>query len=180
MARQHGFRKQTDMTRLWLTYFVVLLVSGVCSRAQGDDWFTDHVAPVFAKRCASCHNDDISKGGFSLEDAESFFDADVVQPGDVDSSHLIELITAQGGDAPEMPKNAPALLPEEVDAIRKWIEDGAQWTAGHIVQPDSQIDFDWWSLKQISTPDVPHFEDEFANGWIQTPITGPPGCLTCR
>ncbi|MEM7454239.1 MAG: PSD1 and planctomycete cytochrome C domain-containing protein [Planctomycetota bacterium] len=158
------------MPRHLLLTLLTALITLPLPCAVGEDFFVEQVAPVFSRHCAVCHNEQDSRGGFSLQDMQSFFDAGVIESGEPEESYLIELITSHNGQPPEMPKSAPALSGEEVDAIRTWIAEGARWPDGFEIKAVTSTDFDWWSLKPALRPDVPEFDDEYASSWIRTPV----------
>ena len=86
-----------------------------------------------------------------------------IVPGKPDESLLIQYIS---GDKPEMPKNASPLKPDEVLAIRHWIEAGAVWPAGPTLADRREIDANWWSLKPL----VQHAVPQLDSTWVRTPI----------
>ncbi|WP_182867166.1 DUF1549 domain-containing protein [Rhodopirellula sp. JC639] len=122
------------------------LVTGLVSRA--DDPFTDSVAPVLARRCLSCHNDQKSGGGLSLVDPRRLIELGYVEVSDAPSSHLVELISPHDGRA-EMPKDSDPLRPDQIAAIVAWIDSGANIPAGFRIEPATVADRDWWSLRPI-------------------------------
>ena len=55
-----------------------------------------------------------------------------------------------------MPLQGGPLSSQQVEVIRRWIENGAPW-----VQPEQ-----WWSLKPPTKPDVPRSD----SSWVRNPI----------
>lgn len=127
--------------------------------------FIEEVAPVLQRRCLSCHNDQDKKGEFSLQTADSAREDGYVVAGDAMASHLLEVISIRAGKA-RMPKNSDALDVEEINLIRKWIDEGANWPASFELTEPRISDFDWWSYQSIRRPSVPKLENE----WVRTPI----------
>ncbi len=135
------------------------------------DEFTQDVAPILAERCLSCHNQLDKKGDFSLQTRDALLDSGYVEPGAPDDSHLLTVITAQGGKRPGMPKNGDPLTEQEVAAIRQWIAAGSVWPEDFQLRQPAVRNFDWWSLQPLAQADVPHFEgNAAAQQWIRTPI----------
>lgn len=136
----------------------VLALTALCSAkaASAEDlsFFENKVAPIFRQRCLSCHNDDERKGDFSLQTPKSALEEGFVEPGDSAESHLVDLITPVDGKA-KMPKNADPLPPEQISAIRQWIDAGAQWPAKMTLTESAVADLNWWSLKPLTRPGVP-------------------------
>ncbi|MBS1872786.1 MAG: DUF1549 domain-containing protein [Acidobacteria bacterium] len=108
--------------------------------------FTKSVRPVLAERCAPCHNDRNTSGKVSLASVAAMTKAGALVAGKPDESLLVKVIS---GDRPRMPKFGDPLKAEQVDAIRRWIADGApdDSTAGG---PEV-----WWSLAPLKRPPVP-------------------------
>ncbi len=150
---------------------VVVLVSyslnftGPSTGAQ--DVFRDRIAPILERRCVTCHNDRQQEGGFSLQTAESAMANGYIEPGDPASSHLLDLIAPADGKA-EMPRDADPLSAVEVQLIRSWIRDGAEWPTGLRLEVARVSDFDWWSYKPLERPPVPPLNDAWANSSIDS------------
>ncbi|MDZ4689338.1 MAG: PSD1 and planctomycete cytochrome C domain-containing protein [Planctomycetaceae bacterium] len=146
-----------------------LLLGLTLGLGPADDaaFFADRVAPVFERRCVSCHNDAEAKGGLSLQSLAGLHKGGdsgaVIRAGQPAASSLLDAIT---GDKPEMPKTGPSLSVAEVAAIKQWIQSGAVWPAERILEERPQADLDWWSLKPLQRPLVP----EVVEGWSRTPI----------
>lgn len=91
--------------------------------------FSQHVKPIFDKRCLSCHNKR-AKGGYMVLDYNSAMttgdNSPVIKPGDAASSILAQMLngikTPAGG---QMPPSRP-LPQQQIQLIEKWINQGAQ------------------------------------------------------
>ncbi len=92
--------------------------------------YDKQVRPILQSHCQGCHQpakaggayvmtsfDRMLKGGESGEPA--------IMPGKPAESHLLEVITPQGGKV-EMPQNKPPLAESEVALIGQWIAQGAK------------------------------------------------------
>lgn len=138
---------------LALAFFLPLASPAVAN----EDHFQTVVAPLLARRCLSCHDDAEHKGGLSLHTSKALDGGDsgpLIVPGDPDSSLLIEQITPIDGVA-SMPLDADPLTPEDVQAIRDWIQQGAPWPSDFVLENKPVTDLDWWSLRPLNTPIVP-------------------------
>ena len=148
---------------------VVVLASGglflTDTSVRAEDLFRDRIAPILERRCLSCHNDRQREGDFSLQTATSGLADGYIEPGDVEGSHLLDLIVATNGKA-AMPKNADPLSDEEVGLVRDWINAGATWPDGLRLEEAQVKEFDWWSFQSIQRPEVPQIDDD----WVRTPI----------
>jgi len=130
--------------------------------------FQREVAPIFQKRCLSCHNGRDRRGGLSLQSAKMMNaggeSGTVIEERDAGSSYLLNLLMPTDGVA-EMPKNEPALSTKEIATIRRWIAEGATWPESVVLEPPVL-----WSLKPLVRPTVPT-EIKATNGFpVRNPI----------
>ena len=134
--------------------FVLNLAWVSWTNAQASDIdFRSQIAPIFARHCLGCHGKDESKGGVSLHTKAEFLAAEMVVPGEPDSSQLLELITPEDGEA-SMPKDGKPLSEDEIKTIRTWILQGAKWPE-KLELSEPLADFDWWSYQPLKRPEVP-------------------------
>lgn len=139
------------------------------SNAPGADVdFQRDVAPILQTHCLRCHNERDQRGELSLQSALSTAkggeSGEIIAPGDPDSSYLLDLIIPSRGTA-EMPKREAPLEPEEIAVIRKWIESGAKWPEGVVLEAPVL-----WSLKPIQRPDVPDEISDLQKFSLRNPI----------
>lgn len=92
--------------------------------------FRSEIAPVLVQRCLGCHGESRFKGGYRLHTLETLRGAGesgeaVISPGKPESSMLLDLIVSTDASV-RMPKDAAPLSKPEVDALRRWIADGAK------------------------------------------------------
>ncbi len=93
--------------------------------------FAREVQPLFAKRCLSCHGPDEAEGGLRLDEKESVFGelesgAKAIVAGNAKRSLLLAKISAED-PGERMPPEGKPLSKTEIDTIRRWIEEGAEW-----------------------------------------------------
>jgi hypothetical protein len=154
--------------RWFLASMVSLSLAAVGHADEG--LFKDKVAPVFEKRCVSCHNDETPKGGLSLQSRDKAFAGGesglAIAVGKPDESLILDYIS---GDAPEMPKKGEPLTKDEVTAIRQWIAAGAAWPKERVLQDLSLADLNWWSLRPLTRPALPQLAAEDA-ARVRTPV----------
>ena len=98
--------------------------------------FAETVAPIFAKRCLACHNARTAKGRYNMETFAAIVkggeSGDALEIGDADASTLFAMI-----EDGSMPKDADPLTPEQIAAVKNWINTGAVLDAG--LSPSSQL-----------------------------------------
>ena len=153
------------ISRTMMLSMLLLLIATPLPRLFAEVDFVRGVAPILQRRCLSCHNEQESKGDFSLQTAESAKEDGYVVAGDAMASHLLEVISGGAGQ-PRMPKNSDPLEEEQIELIRKWIDEGANWPADFKITESPVSDFNWWSYQAIRRPVVPRLESD----WVRTPI----------
>jgi hypothetical protein len=94
--------------------------------------FSRDIRPIFNQNCTSCHGGVRQKNGVSFifrEEALGIGKSGrrTIVPGNPDASELIARVTSKDPDV-RMPYHAPALPPEQVALLRRWIKEGAKWT----------------------------------------------------
>jgi len=104
--------------------------------------FTNHVLPILEDRCFSCHQEPYDKNGRTIQPKAGLalntyelvmkgnLDNTVVTAGDVADSYLHEVLTLDEDDDMFMPPKGGPLTPEQIDIIKRWIEEGAKPKAG--------------------------------------------------
>jgi mono/diheme cytochrome c family protein len=120
---------------------------------------------VLAASCVRCHGAESRKGGLDLSTRTSALEGgdsgEAFDPGNPDESLIVEKIV--DGEMP--PKTS--LKPEEVDALRAWIEAGATYAAEPLAAPKAGAD--WWSLQPI-VAEAPPTPDAADVARVRTPI----------
>lgn len=128
--------------------------------------FATEVKPIFQQHCVRCHSSGISKGDFSIETSAEVSESGYVVPGDVASSHLLDVVRSNGDEPPRMPDEGEPLSESDVATIVRWIESGAAWPADVRVEEKSKADATWWSLQPLMT-----FEGEpTIDSFVQTKL----------
>ncbi|HVH69872.1 MAG TPA: c-type cytochrome domain-containing protein, partial [Candidatus Dormibacteraeota bacterium] len=89
--------------------------------------FATQIRPILAARCYPCHGLDVQQNGLRLDSLQAILagstNGKVVIPGDSQKSHLVRRLL--GLERPQMPYGAPPLSAEQIELVRKWIEEGA-------------------------------------------------------
>ena len=113
------------MTRARILSALFLLAPA--ASAQDAVSFERQVVPILAKHCQGCHQPAKASGDTRLITHFDLVggDSPLVIPGKPDESLLLEIITPYEDEAPAMPPDADPLDDETVDALRRWIAEGA-------------------------------------------------------
>ena len=108
--------------------------------------YNTQIKPLLNKNCIVCHGGVKKASNFSLLfKHEALAPAKsgklAIVPGDADASEMIRRLTLTDDDE-RMPLDHPALKPDEIDLLRNWINQGAEWG-------------DHWAYQTVQKPDVP-------------------------
>ncbi|MCB1121391.1 MAG: DUF1549 domain-containing protein, partial [Verrucomicrobiae bacterium] len=144
--------------------FCSFLVSGMLlllpGLLNGSDFDRD-IRPILSDNCFKCHGQDAKQreADLRLDTKEGLFgDLDgykVVAPGDLDKSELFFRIAHEDPEERMPPPEADRhLTDQEIEQIRAWIADGAQWEQH-------------WSLVPPERPQIPEVSDP---AWVRNPI----------
>ena len=133
-----------------LALMLVLPTSGAASLVD----FSRDVRPILAANCFLCHGPDESTRRANLRlDLEDHALAEVIVPRQPASSELIRRIT-HAGDNRMPPVERQALPEEQIEILRRWIEEGAPWD-------------EHWSWKPIGDPPLPEVSEA---DWLRDPL----------
>jgi len=131
--------------------------------------FENEIAPLLETHCIRCHSPNNRKGELSLETFDDLENYGYVSPGDPESSYLIDIISPQQGMSAQMPKEGETLSKAEIQLLKRWIAEGANWPENVFVKQKSKADKDWWSLQPLSEVKPPQPRGMPA-AWESNPI----------
>jgi len=119
--------------------------------------YNTQVKPIFNKKCISCHGGVKQKAGFSLlfrEEALANTESGrpAIIPGNPDESELIRRITETDPDE-RMPYKHNPLSKKEIDILKQWIKEGAEWGMH-------------WAYLPVEKEKIP----DYNNKWIKNDI----------
>ena len=113
---------------------LILLSLSVASAAAADSAapsFRDDVLPVFEQRCVACHGQQKPQQGLNLTDASAILrggrSGPAIQIGSSGNSLLLTKLVSG-----TMPPGGPQLPEEEIELVRRWIDEGAAREAGAL------------------------------------------------
>lgn len=96
--------------------------------------FAKEVLPVLQQNCIKCHGPEKQKGKLRLDSKEATFKKEgIVTAGNADKSDLFRRLTLPKGHDDAMPPEGDPLSKTQVDLIKAWINEGADWPAGAVV-----------------------------------------------
>ena len=122
------FRKKSLL--LIAAFIVAVTVFVYSTRRQTIDYNTQ-VKPIFNKNCITCHGGVRRKAGFSLlfrseALAKTESGKPAIIPGDPEHSEMIRRLTLKDPEE-RMPYKHEPLSGKEIDILRNWVKQGAQW-----------------------------------------------------
>jgi WD40 repeat protein len=100
--------------------------------------FTADVAPILVKNCLGCHHYRKPAGGLSMSTFAALkrggktAEDTILEPGDPDSSYLIEAI--RPGASPRMPYKLPPLADGQIATLARWVAEGANFDGPSVAE----------------------------------------------
>jgi mono/diheme cytochrome c family protein len=93
--------------------------------------FNRDIRPILSNKCFKCHGPDLKKGGLDLQTRATALkplksDGYAIVPGKSEDSRLLEKVLEKDA-AKRMPPKGDALTPEQVAALKAWIDQGAKY-----------------------------------------------------
>ena len=113
---------------------LILLSLSIASAAAADSMapnFRDDVLPLFEQRCSACHGQQDPQQGLNLTDASAILrggnSGPAIQIGSSSESLLLTKLVSGA-----MPPGGPKLPEEEIEMVRRWIDEGVAREAGAL------------------------------------------------
>ncbi len=92
--------------------------------------FEKQIRPLFKARCYECHGPKKQESGLRLDKKQEALaggdSGPAIVPGDPDSGLLLKLVQSDDGEQ-VMPPKGDRLSRDEIEFLKKWIEEGAEW-----------------------------------------------------
>ena len=152
------------------TAAAMLALTAFASAAAGAEERIDYlrqIKPVLTARCLACHGVLKRISGLRLDTAALALKGGnrgpAIRPGNPAASPLFRRVTAPE-HAGRMPPEGEPLKPEEITALRMWIQQGAKAPAGEQPERDPR---DHWSFRPVRKPAVPKIS---GSRWGRNPI----------
>ena len=157
---------------LLLPFFICFAASA--QTPQQTEFFEKHVRPVFASKCAGCHNAKAKMGGLDLTSGEAFHKADatasLISKENPKESRLLRILGWE--DTLKMPPTGK-LDAEDLHAISEWVKAGGTWPGATQPKLDSkpQTSFEerkkFWAFQPVKSQSPPAVKD---TKWAHSPI----------
>jgi len=143
---------QSSRTELRMLKLIGFLTALAAASAGAVD-FSSEVRPVLARSCVNCHGPEKQKGGLRLDRRD-----DALKGGEhgalwvarhAGDSLLIQVVEGRHADVERMPKKKEPLHTNEIEMLRRWIDEGAAWPDGVNIAEAARADTNWWSLQPL-------------------------------
>ncbi len=150
-----------------LPLILVLGPAGAGSSPERVD-FIREVEPILKENCHACHGERVQSGGLRLDSRKTAWQGGAsgrapIVPGRSRDSLLIQVLTASdSSDIRRMPAFADPLPGSEIDLIRRWIDQGAEWP-----EEKASRDQGHWAFVRPQPPAPPSSEP---NERVRNPI----------
>ncbi|MCA9009054.1 MAG: DUF1549 domain-containing protein, partial [Planctomycetaceae bacterium] len=146
---------------------LILILTRSLAFADAPIDYRTQVRSVLQERCFACHGALKQEGGLRLDTAAAAIGGGDSGPsittGDASTSELFRRISASDASI-RMPPEGEPLKPAEIDAIRRWIDAGAQAPADEEPESDPR---DHWAFRAPVRPAVSQVKDAT---WNRHPI----------
>jgi hypothetical protein len=122
--------------------------------------FDQEVRPVLS-RCLACHGPSKARGGLRLDSfdgATAALDSGnrAIVPGKPDESEMLRRVLSKD-KGERMPPSGEPLTAGQIESLRRWIADGAKWTAH-------------WAYRPLAKPALPILPEAGPAKWARNPI----------
>ncbi|HEY4262171.1 MAG TPA: DUF1549 domain-containing protein, partial [Schlesneria sp.] len=138
-----------------LAIFFSLTTLGLAQEAPAKPVnFVRDIRPILARNCYECHGPDEEhrKGELRLDTPEGAFakhdDHVAFAPRSIDNSEAIRrMISTDDAERMPPPKSGKTLTPEQIDLLKRWVEQGAGWSSH-------------WAFEKPVRPTAPAVSDQ--------------------
>jgi len=150
------------MIRIGLVCAVLLVAQSVHAVEPVD--FQRDIQPLLVKHCYECHGPVKQEAGLRLDQRDA-----AVQGGDVGNtivagksseSVLLQALTGASEAVSRMPLDRDPLPAEQIELVKRWIDEGAGWPADEPVQQQQDKRREHWAFKTPVRPAVPAVKNE--------------------
>ena len=108
--------------------------------------FNKHIKPILESACIHCHCEKSDKGDLRMDTKEAMLkggeNGTALVPGQPDKSPIYTLAAlAEDEDDVMPPKKEGVLAKEQIALIKDWVQQGAPWPAGVVLEQKPRISF---------------------------------------
>jgi hypothetical protein len=122
------------------------------------DYLRD-VKPLLVQHCSICHGVDKQQAGLRVDTVALAIQGGdggpAIVPGKSAESRLIAAVSGTSDEISRMPLDKPPLSAQEIEILRRWIDQGATHPADEVAENGGRIHSDHWAFQPIVRPRVP-------------------------
>ncbi|HJN89018.1 MAG TPA: SUMF1/EgtB/PvdO family nonheme iron enzyme [Verrucomicrobiota bacterium] len=126
-------------------FIIGAALAGLGGLAKAEVSFEEHVQPVLASACLSCHGEKKDKGDLRLHTLEDLLkggeNGKVFVSGKPEDSTLYTSTVLPPDDDDIMPPKGDPLTADQANVLKEWIAAGAKWPEGLVINQLRRIDF---------------------------------------
>ncbi len=141
--------------------FSLALIPRFVASSQTKVDFVRDIQPILQTSCAPCHFGDKPKADLHL--GNKTLALKQIIPGNGKDSRMVHRLLGEGGEK-RMPLGREALKPEQIELIKRWIDEGAKWPDAASV--DAKIQKHWAFVAPVR-PAIPAVKNK---SWVRNPI----------
>src|SRR5262245_40770296 len=126
---------------LWLSLALITGIGFASPAAAASEpvSFNRQIRPLLAEQCLKCHGGVKEAGELNLQFREAALKGGkshepAIVPGKPEESSLLARLVSSEAET-RMPKNRPALDPQSIDLVKRWIAEGANWEKHWAYEP---------------------------------------------
>jgi mono/diheme cytochrome c family protein len=132
--------------------------------------FNRDIQPIFAGACYDCHGSEKQKGGLRLDQkAAALRGGDsgrlLVRGQHGEESLLLQAVTGAKEDLAQMPKKRKPLTPDQIGLLRRWIDEGADWSEPALARAKDPTKH--WAFIPPVRPKAPPVANR---RWVRNPV----------
>ena len=159
----HNKRKKASTSaavRLLCLCCLALFSVQSTKRSEAAVDFEKDIRPILEENCWHCHGEDEQESGLRLDKRAMLlrggdYGLPTLVPGHPEKSYLIEVVEHRDPDM-AMPTDGDKLPEQQIELLRQWITEGAQWPG----QMNDEITFSEdevpWSFHPVVRPPLPN------------------------
>ena len=153
------------MFRFSIAVTLTVVLAAHTSSADESVDFDRDVLPILNEHCIDCHGPELSESQLRLDSIQAALRGGdsgekSVVPGHSEKSYLIELVTTSDSKR-RMPQDADPLSEKQVNILRRWVDDAAQWKTAEAQLKQQTINH--WSFQPIVRPEIPDVKSQDDN-----------------
>ncbi|HWY88923.1 MAG TPA: c-type cytochrome domain-containing protein, partial [Gemmataceae bacterium] len=95
--------------------------------AQSEVEFQRDIRPILSNNCFKCHGPALQESGLRLDDRDRATRRKVIVPGKPADSKMIQRVLREDEDRMPPPEVGERLKPAQVELLKKWIAQGAEY-----------------------------------------------------